>query len=1145
MSELIKGHGGGGGKGGGGSGRVAVEAPDTLRSIQYANIIDVISEGEIEGLVDGLKSIYLDDTPLQNADGSFNFTGVTVSTRNGAQSQEYISGFSAAESEGPVGVQIKQASSVVRSITNSNNTAVRVTLSVPQLSQQDTTNGDINGTSVEIAIDVQTDGGGFVAQPLRKTFQSGSFAYGSDFVSNGVVSDKFNITVNWVGQLIGGNQSLSLALQYRVVGAIDWITHENYSFSGNGSADVVNGNYSPGSFTSPTGSRTFSLTLASGLYQFRALKTGGSAIAYRYQQFDPYVVSGMAYGGSVSIGYAELYAPAYTDTISGKTTSKYQRAYYVPLPEGDEWDVRVRRITPDSTTIALQNNTMWDSYTEIIDAKLTYPNTALVALQIDSSQFNSIPVRRYEIRGIKVKVPSNYSPLTREYTGTWDGTFTVAWTDNPAWIFYDIATNNRYGLGDLIGEGMIDKWGLYSIGKYCDEFVDDGFGGSEPRFTCNLYLQTREQAYQVLSNIASIFRAMVYWASGSVYVSQDAPQDVSQIFSPANVVDGVFNYSGSSVKVRHTVVLVTWIDPLDNYLPKIEYVSDNDAISRFGVVQTEIVAAGCTSRGQAHRLGKMLLTTEQEEVETVSFKAGLDSVFIQSGSLIQTTDPVRAGKRMGGRLVAASASQVTIDAAITIEAGKTYQISCCLANGEIETKAITNAAGSHTVIDLESDFSSAPQNYSMWVVAASDLVPETWRVVSIAEVDKTQLEIVALAYRADKYAAVEQGLVLEPLQTSAINAGQPATPSNLNVVESLYLVGLSVIGVNATVSWDLVPAASTYVLTYQLSNQNPITIDNIRTNSIDIKPLVEGDYTFTVYAVNNLGRRSQGSQTVATIYGKTTPPVNVNSFSIIKSSGLALASWSLHADLDVQVGGNIVIRHSPLVSGATWVDGVILEAFSGNAVSGLLPLMTGTYMAKAVDSTGNWSENEVSFIATEGMVTGFSTVATSTQHPSFGGTKTDVSLVANSIQLSAATLIDDILTNVDDLGLIDFVGGIMADGSYEFNAIMDLASVATYRFESAITAFSFDTGEYIDSRTDSVDSWGLMDGSTINDCDATLYASTTNDNPLGSPVWSAYTPFFVADFTCRAARFKLDLASGNISHNISISALSVVAKVPV
>jgi predicted phage tail protein len=609
--------GAGGGKGGGGEGRTPVESPDSLRSIQYANIIDLVSEGEIDGLVDGSKSIYLDDTPLQNADGTFNFSGVTVQTRNGTQSQTYIPGFAAAEAENAVGIEVTQASPVVRSITNSNNTAARVTLSVPTLTQQSTETGDITGSSVEIAIDIQTDGGGWVAQPLRKIYQATLLAITESGAVSTVASNLFTVDVKWIGQSIQAPQTLTFQLQYRIVGDIGWTVSQSHTFSGGSSTTTGFNIIGPALTVYANNVKTFNLTLPEETYEFRVVKTNGSVVGTgSFGQ--PITRVGTEYGGTVSITGGSVYAPAYTDVISGKTTSKYQRAYRIPLPVGDNWDIRVRRITADSVSSLLNNKTFWDSFTEIIDAKLTYANSAIIATQIDAKQFSRIPVRGFEIRGIKCQIPSNYDPLTRIYTGTWDGTFTTTWTNNPAWVWYDIVTNTRYGVGELISEEMVDKWTLYSIGQYCDEMVEDGFGGFEPRFTCNLYLQTREQAYQVVMNIASIFRAMTYWAASTIYVSQDAPQSATQIFSPANVIDGMFNYSGSSGKVRHTVALITWNDPQDNYLPRVEYVADDDAINRYGIIQTNLVAIGCTSRGQANRMGRWLLYSEQNETETIS-----------------------------------------------------------------------------------------------------------------------------------------------------------------------------------------------------------------------------------------------------------------------------------------------------------------------------------------------------------------------------------------------------------------------------------------------------------------------------------------------------------------------------------------------
>jgi predicted phage tail protein len=1142
MNKIIK--GAKGGKGSGGSGRTPVEAPDSLRSIQYANVLDLISEGEIKGLVNGAQSVYLDDTPLQNEDGSYNFSGVTLYSRNGTQSQEIIAGFDDAEAETAVGVEITHDTPVVRTISNVNDNAVRVTVSIPSLTNQNLSNGDLNGTSVQIAIDVQSNGGGFVEYPLSRIYSASYFENTGSILKNTVDTTKFKITSKWTGE--GGAyattlQSCSIKLQYRAVGDVSWLDYESYNFSGAGSTyqqsidsnSVIGYLYSQTVYVAPTGTKTFEVTLANGQYEFQLVKLNGSRGA----------TSGVAYGGAASIQSGEGYFPVYTDTISGKTTSKYQRAYRVELTGSAPWDIRVRRITADSTSTSLNNKTYWDSYTEIISAKLNYPNSALFGLQIDASQFNSIPRRGYEADLILIKIPSNYDPITREYTGTWDGTFNVEWSNNAAWVLYDIVTNDRYGLGQIISETMIDKWTLYTIGQYCDEMVPDGFGGLEPRFTCNIYLQTREQAYQVVMNLASVFRSMIYISAGSVYVAQDAPKDVSQIFSAANVIDGEFNYSGSSVKVRHSVVLVTWNDPQDAYNQKIEYVSDDDAIARYGVVQTEIVAVGCTSRGQAARIGRWLLYSEQYEPETITFKAALDTVYLQPGDVIEVNHANRAGKRLGGRLIASSVSTITLDAEIQIEAGKTYEITCVLPDKTLETRSITNAPGLHSAITLSADFSQAPQVYAMWIVSINDLVPEQWRVISISESNKINYEITALTYRSDKYNAVEQDLVLEPLPLSILNGGLPNIPENLNIVESLYLAGIGVVGVKATVSWNSQLGINGYVLTYQKENENPISITTSDT-TVEIKPLIEGNYTFKVYATNTLGKKSQSAIVSKTIYGKILPPVTIENFNVSKINGIAQASWLLHPDLDVQVGGNIVVRHTPKTIGATWQDGVIVEAFTGNSSSGVMPLMTGTYFAKALDSSGNYSENAVSFIATEGMVTGFNTVATITESPNFDGLKTNVAAINSQLKITCVSKIGEMVGDVSTWPKLSTLGGINASGEYEFDQMFDLTTVATRRIEADIDALNFDVGNSISQRG-LVSLWGSVIGEVVNDCDATLYYASTDDDPLATPTWSDWTQFFVADVTARALKFKLVLESENSQHNILINTLRVDAKVPV
>lgn len=737
MTSQIIGAGGGGGKGGGStSGHVPVESPDSLRSRQFARVIDLVSEGEIIGLVDGLKSVYLDGTPVQNADDSLNFAGVTLASRTGTQAQPYIAGFPAVENEVAVGVEVTAAASVTRTVSNANIDAVRVTVSVPRLSYQNPSNGDLGGTSVQIAIDVQTAGGGFV--------------------------------------------------------------------------EVRN------------------------------------------------------------------------DTINGKTSGKYQRSYRVELAGAGPWDIRVRRITADSTQSNLSNATWWDSYTEIIDAKLRFPNSALCALQVDAEQFRAIPRRGYEIKGLVVKVPINYDPVTRVYSGLWDGSFKLAWTDNPAWCFYDLLTAERYGLGAYIDATQIDKWGLYDIGRYCDELVPDGYGGSEPRFTCNLYLQTREEAYKVIQNMASIFRGIAWWQAGSIMVSADKPADPSMLFTAANVIDGKFSYSGSSRKARHTVALVSWNDPADQYRQKIEYVEDEAGIALYGVRETELLAFGCTSRGQAHRFGKWLLWSEVNETETETHGAGLDGVYLAPGAVYQTQDAARAGKRFGGRLLAATTGAVTLDAPVEIEVGKTYTLSCVMPDGTLENRAVANGAGTTDALTLVLPFTAAPLAMSVWVLAASDLVPESWRLVSMVESEPGKLEVSGLAYNPQKFAAVEQGVLLQPLDTSAISTAAPATPTGLVLAESHYEV-LTEVRARAHVSWDAVPGLR-WVVAWRRENDNWLEKE-ANAASHDIEPVLPGSLEVRVYAVSSLGRRSAPATGTMTIVGATGGPGDV--------TGLALAEpWT-------------------------------------------------------------------------------------------------------------------------------------------------------------------------------------------------------------------------------------------------------------
>ncbi|CAM4318231.1 phage minor tail protein L [Corallococcus exiguus] len=508
----------------------------------------------------------LDGVAIQNPDGTFNFTGVTLYDVKGTQPQEYIPGFPSGEAEHPVGVEVKRATPVVRTVTDPEVDAVRVTIQVPQLTYQDPTTGDLKPTRVLVSIAVQSNGGGYVVQ----SFQD-----------------------------------------------------------------------------------------------------------------------------------AELFR--------GKCTSPYERTFRVELTGSPPWDIRVTRVSEDADSVTTQNKVIWKSYATLLDEKLSFPNTALCALQVSASQFSSIPTRSYRIRGLRVRVPNNYNPSARTYEGTWDGTWKVAWTDNPAWCFYDLLTTKRYGLGRYLNEAAVDKWGLYTVAMYCDELVPDGKGGMEPRFRCNLYLQTQENAYKVINNLASVFRGMTYWASGAVFVAQDAPRDAEYLFTPANVVDGLFTYASSSKRARHTVALVTWNNPDNHFKAAQEYVTDEEGLATYGYSPTEVVALGCTSRGQAQRVGRWLLLTERLGTETVTFRTGFEGAMRNPGAVVKLQDPYRAGRRWGGRVVAATASQVELDGDVTLEAGKMYAFSVVLPDGTVEERPLAALAPApYRALTVATPFSAAP-----------------------------------------------------------------------------------------------------------------------------------------------------------------------------------------------------------------------------------------------------------------------------------------------------------------------------------------------------------------------------------------------------------------------------------------------------
>lgn len=607
-------------------GSEATEEENSLRSSATARVIDLISEGPTEGIVDGLKGVYLNQTPVQAQDGSYNFSGVYFTERTGETDQDWISGFPAAETEVGLNTEVKYDFPITRTISDASTDAIRVKINVPQLSDLDTDSGDLRGSKVELQILVKT-------------------ATGTGFV------------------------------------------------------------------------------LAKNV------------------------------------------------TIEGKNVAPYERSIRIDLPSGGApWDVRVVRITEDSDRSSLSNSTVWTGYTQIVDAKLSYPDTALAALLVDARQFgNRVAERTYHYKGIHSPVPSNYNPVTREYTGIWDGTFKSAYHNNPAWVLYALKTNKRYGLGDFISPEAVDKFGLYEIGQYCDELVPDGYGGTEPRYTFNGVIRSRTEAAKVLDNVASVFRGMLYWGAGAVTTTADMPSTAKKLVTPANVLEGTFTYSGTPLSARSSSVAVTWANPADLGKTSVLIVQRDDLIRKFGDRRREISAVGCTSRGQAQRVAEWILYTEEYETEIVTYQASLDHANVRPGTIVSIADPSYAGARMGGRLVSVTddpnGAVFVLDGAVTMDASENYSISIMNPDGEIKSFDLVNPDDTVTTVTASTDFAAAgdvPEAGAMWIITGSDVAPRDFRVISNIEKKKNVYEITGTIYNDSKYGFVERNLDLDP-----------------------------------------------------------------------------------------------------------------------------------------------------------------------------------------------------------------------------------------------------------------------------------------------------------------------------------------------------------------------------------------------
>lgn len=796
-----------GAKSGGGKQRKPVIAPDSLQSTVYINMLYGLSEGEIAGLATGdEQSIYLDDTPLKNANGEWNFQNVTVDFRHGTNDQTYIEGFPDVASEVAVNVELKHSTPWVKSFNNLDLDAVRVRLKWGALKQQNAENGDVSGVRIQYAIDVKAD---------------------------------------------------SLAWQ-----------------------EVLN------------------------------------------------------------------------TEINAKTSTNYERSHRIDLPTAQRgWQIRVRRITPNSTSEYVSDKMYISAVTEVVDLKLRYPNTALLGLQYDAEHFSNVAKMAVRLKGLKIKVPSNYDPETRQYHGFWDGTFKREYSNNPAWIYYDICTADRYGLGERLKPFMVDKWSLYRLAQYCDEMVSDGNGGLEPRFTLNVYLQSADDAFAILSKMSGVFRAISYWNGQQIVCDADMPQDSMYSFSRANVIDGQFEYTGTRARDRHTVAKVAWDNKDNRFKTEYEFVRDEQAISKLGIKFIDIQAWGCTSKGQAQRAGWWALKSEQLETRMVSFKVGLDGYIPQPGKVIEISDELFAGRANGGRVSAINTSKniISLDRAITAKAGDKLIING--ENGRAETRIIQTVQNHQVTVTQPFD-NIAVEN--VWVLDSKDLATMKFRVLSITQDEKHQFKITAVQYTPEKYQAIDTGAYIDERPISVINPKIQAPVTEVNIeTEYRTVQGLNV--ATMIIHYPQVSGAVKYQVEWRKDNGNWIKLPITGANSVEVVGVYAGQYEARVIAISAFDVHSLATHsTLTTVQGKAgRPPKLANLTATGTLFGMRL-DWAFSAKSEDTNYTEIQVSPDGRSNIATL--GQFAYPTDTHQIQGLQGNLTQFYRAKIVDKLGNESD---------------------------------------------------------------------------------------------------------------------------------------------------------------------------------------------
>ena len=810
------------------------------------------------------------------------------------------------------------------------------------------------------------------------------------------------------------------------------------------------------------------------------------------------------------------YTDVHTDTVTGRTADAYQKDFSVKVTGSFPVDIRVTRITDDSTDTSLIDSFQFTSFTEIIDDSQTYANSAYTSLRLDSQTFSSIPSRKFRIRGIKVRIPgagasSSGTPTVDTTNGRisyptgyiFNGVMgSAVWTTCPAMILLDLLTNTRYGFGDHITDSSLDLFSFVTASKYANTLVDDGFGSQEARFSCNVNIQSSSEAFDLINELAGVMRCMPIWSAGSITIAQDSPKDASYLFNLSNITSEGFSYSGSSLKQRHTAVAVSYFN-MDSQEVDYEVVEDTTAQGKFGIITKQVKAFGCTSRGQAARLGRAILFAEQNESEIVSFSTSIDAgAIVRPGAIIEINDPVRAGVRRGGRLSAvASTTQMTVDNVNDTDLPTTNSptFSVVLPDGTVETKDVSSI--SNGVVTVSSAFSQTPNVNTVWLLQNTTVQAEKFRVITIEEIDHISYAITALSYKSGKYDFIEDGTSLPARSVSVLNELKPP-PSNLSAVETIVPINNQAVS-KIFISWQPIVGVIEYQVNYRFANGNFVS-ERVSRPDFQIVNSQLGVYEIQVFSYNVQGQLSATSNDLTfTAVGKTALPQDVSNLTVEPvSNQFVRLRFNKATDVDVTHGGNIVVRHSNITDGTgTFTNSVdIIPALPGNVSETLVPALTGEYILKFRDDGGRLSSGETSVVVTVPDPVPQLTLLTDredTDATPFNGAKTNTFYSAGLIGLvlDSSVTIDDVTANIDTLGSIDFLGDIASSGKYDFVSNIDFGGKQPVNLTRHMVTESFYPNDLIDQRTALIDVWTDIDAQTAFDTNARLLVAQTDLDP--------------------------------------------------